>query len=302
MSAAGTIQIACAVEGAYDAHSAAMLHSATANRGDLGLHVHYLHGPDFPRESVGKIAAMLDGLEVDASFHEIADREVADLPVISMFTAAMWYRIFLPELVDAERVLYLDVDTIVADDLTPLWTIDLEGRPLGAVANVFQLNHVHRPADLGLEGTQSYFNSGVLLMDLNLIRRTGALRDVYRNACSRGSELEWPDQDALNLGFEGQWHRLHPRWNVMNSFRFPQSQDSFSPGEVAAARAHPGIRHFEGPGDNKPWHPDCTRDNRELYLTHRKQTPWPDLPSTPPAERLRQGIRRAWGKMRRART
>ena len=42
--------VACAVEGAYDAHSAAMLHSVAAHVPQL--HVHYLHGPGFPAESL----------------------------------------------------------------------------------------------------------------------------------------------------------------------------------------------------------------------------------------------------------
>ena len=77
------------------------------------------------------------------------------------FTSAMWLRIFLPELMpDADKVLYLDADTLAVDSLAPLWDTDLSGHALGAVTNVFQHNHVQRPAELGLSGPEVYFNSG----------------------------------------------------------------------------------------------------------------------------------------------
>ncbi len=46
---------------------------------------------------------------------------------------------------------------------------------------------------------------------------------------------------------------------------------------VEEARRNPGIRHFEGPGSNKPWDPGCERAMRELYLDHRSRTPWPPV-------------------------
>ena len=67
----------------------------------------------------------------------------------------------LPESVS--RVLYLDADTLVIGSLRELWETDLEGCPLGMVAEP-TANHA-RKKDLGLEN-MSYFNSGVLLIDL----------------------------------------------------------------------------------------------------------------------------------------
>ena len=75
----------------------------------------------------------------------------------------------------------------------------------------------------------------------------------------------------------------------MNSvLTFPHSAATCSAREaVAQARRHPGIRHFEGPAQNKPWHRACDQQLRELYFSHRRETPWPhvdlDRPGAPPA-------------------
>jgi lipopolysaccharide biosynthesis glycosyltransferase len=270
------LRVACAVEGAYDAHSAAMLHSVAEHSDGLDLHVYYLHGSSFPRRSADAIGRMLDDLGIELSLVEVDEQLTADLPVVSDFTVAMWYRIFLPDLLpDADRILYLDVDTIVTDALEPLVDVSLDGFYLGAVTNVFQENHLHRSRELGLAGPEVYFNSGVLLMNLDEMRRDrcpAALRDY----AIENDRNEWPDQDALNVVLGGRRLPLHPRWNVMNSLlRFPWSAEVFGPDVVREAIARPAIRHFEGPGHNKPWNYMCARQDRRLYRRHRRRTPWP---------------------------
>lgn len=270
-----TLHVACAAEGEYDAHSAAMLHSVAVHATPHTVEVHYLHGPRFPARSARRIGRMLNNLGASVTFYEIAPSEVAQLPVSSQFTSAMWYRIFLPELVTyADRALYLDVDTVVSDSLQPLWDTDLTGHYVGAVTNVFQPNHMHRPATLGLSGPDVYFNSGVLLMNLAEMRRHDCTTALYDYAVASGSQLEWPDQDALNVVLGPRRLPLHPRWNVMNSLRFPWSSEVFGVEAVEEAQRRPGIRHFEGPGDNKPWHHGCEREGRELYHAHLRRTPW----------------------------
>nr|AYC79426.1 hypothetical protein [uncultured bacterium] len=291
----GTLHVSCAVEGRYLQHSAAMLHSVLSHAGDLDVHVHYLHGGGLPEGDAARLAAMVHDAGGALDYLMVTPQRLEGLPVVDEFTAAMWHRIFLPELLpEVDRVLYVDVDTLAMDDLGPLWRTDLGESHLGAVTNVFQHNHVHRPAELGLRGPEVYFNSGVLLMDLDRWRRddiTGALREV---ATKRGDTLAWPDQDALNLVLSGSRTALHPRWNTMNAvLGFALAEEVFGAQAVAEARARPGIRHFEGPGPNKPWHAACEQPGREAYLAHRRATPWPDVElEGAPARSLRRRLLR----------
>ena len=63
---------------------------------------------------------------------------------------------------------------------------------------------------------------------------------------------------------------------------------------VREARERPGIRHFEGPTVNKPWHYLCDWAMREVYLRHRRETPWPRvrLEGAGPRNRLRRARQR----------
>lgn len=278
---ADTLHVSCAAEGAYVAHSAAMLHSVLTNRGELRVHVHYLHGPCMDADDMSRLARMVESDGCALTFLEVPDSRVKDLPDSGRFTAAMWHRLFLAELApDLRRVLYLDVDTVACAPLAELWRVDLGNDWLAAVTNAFQPNHRVRPKHLGLPGREVYFNSGVLLLDLERMRTDrvpGALLEVIRR---RGPELEWPDQDALNLVMHDHRTALAPRWNAMNALYRHWSRDSYGALARRRARWRPAIRHFEGPGANKPWHPDCTEPYRELYWHHLRQTPWAELASS----------------------
>lgn len=235
-----TIHVACAARGAYVEHSLALVRSIAENGG----YVHYLHAADFAEH-----AAVTRAARGAADFHAVDEARVADLPVRDYFTSAMWFRLLLPELVGAERVLYLDADTLVMDDLDELWATDLGGALAGAVANVWQPDHVFHAGDLGI-APEDYFNSGVLLLDLERMRGEDTMAEVHRVALERAGLRGWPDQDALNLVLAGRWHALDPRWNTMNASWASHAPDT---PELAAARERPGIRHFEGPEANKPW-------------------------------------------------
>lgn len=271
--------MSCAAQGAYVHHSAAMLHSVLENAGGLRVHVHYLSGPDLAAGSRELLADMVSREGGSIDFLTIAPSRVAGLPADSRFTAAMWHRLFLPDLLaDVDQVLYLDVDTLAVDSLEPLWRTDLADHYVAAVTNVFQHDHVHRPVALGLAGPEVYFNSGVLLMNLAAMRRDGCTKTLRDRARAGGSAFEWPDQDTLNVVLGERRVALHPRWNCMNSVHlFESAEEVFGRAVREEAIARPGIRHFEGPGANKPWHYMCDLPGRELYAAHRRRTPWPDF-------------------------
>ena len=112
----------------------------------------------------------------------------------------MYYRLlaarFLPE--ELKRVLYLDPDTLVINSLLPLWELELDGHLFAAAAHTGKTeiaNNVNR-FRLGTEG--DYYNSGVLLMDLERCRNEIHTEELFDYVSNHGDELILPDQDILN--------------------------------------------------------------------------------------------------------
>ncbi len=172
-----------------------------------------------------------------------------------------WSRIFLPELLpDESRVVYCDIDTLACRDLAELFAVDLRGKALGAVLEHYSHAGSHFNERLGIPPEAlGYFNSGVLVMDLDRFRRLGLTERVVRYAADRREALTCPDQDALNGALCDEVTPLHPMWNwhdglTRNILRSdPQKKlwRGAKPREAVEAALRPGILHYMGP--HKPW-------------------------------------------------
>lgn len=272
----GELHVACATEGDYVPHSAAMLHSLLVNTTDARVHVHYLHGPDFDSNEAKPLAEMVESIGGAISFIRVPDALSRGLPTEGFTGKATWYRIFVPQLFpDLERIVFLDLDLIVIESLQALWETDLNGNCVAAVTNVLPRHYADLLAAAGFDAS-TYFNAGVLLMDLERMRRDRCTEAMLDYGVANADRLVLRDQDALNAVLGRRRLALPPRWNCMNSFFvYPWSAEVFEADALEAAKRQPAIRHFEGPGINKPWHYLCEHDSRELYARHRSQTPWP---------------------------
>jgi lipopolysaccharide biosynthesis glycosyltransferase len=256
-----------------------MLHSVLAHNAERGVEIHFMHGPDVSRRSEEQLTEMVEREGGRISFLRIPDERVEGLPTKGFTRKATWYRIFLPELrPDVDRVLYLDADLIALEPLDELWETDMGDSYVAAVTNVFEHHYAHRPAELGLAGPHVYFNAGVLLMNLDLMRRDDCSQRLLDYGVAHARELLWRDQDTLNVVLGHRRLELRPRWNCMNAVLwFPWAREVFGEEAVEEALRAPAIRHFEGPRQCKPWHYLCERPSREMYMRHRRETPWPRM-------------------------
>jgi lipopolysaccharide biosynthesis glycosyltransferase len=272
-----TLHLACGGDVAYLEHTAALIASALEHRDGLNLHVHYLHEPSLRAHDARLLERMVSAGGAALSLVPVTPERIADLPGINHLTAATWYRVFVPELLpDLDRVLYVDADAIVMDSLRPLWETDLDGATVAAVTNVFEPWNLDYERSLDLP--RPYFNAGILLMDLERMRAGDVVRRVLEYAMANLDRLPWGDQCPLNVVLSDSRHDLHPRWNCMNSVvHFERAAEVLGPQAVEEARLSPGIRHFEGPSINKPWHYMCEWEGREEYFRFRARTPWPEV-------------------------
>lgn len=289
------IDVAVAADEAYAPHAATLLCSLMSSNDADTVLAHFLHPPGLSLDVIDRLRGMVESHGASIEFHEIAGSAVRGLPSMGRIPQVMWYRLALPELLPAtERVLYLDCDTLVVDDIAPLWKLDMDSCAIAAVSNVFPQDLLERPAQLGLDQC-GYFNSGVLLMDLDAWRATGCGPAIAALAREHPERLIFPDQDALNMVLGAGRLPLHPRWNAQNSvFYYSWAGEVFGATAVEEARRDPAILHFEGPAHAKPWHDQSSHPYRQVYLDHRAETPWPDAraESNSPRRRLHVSVLR----------
>ena len=123
-----------------------------------------------------------------------------EAPVTKRYPQEMYYRLLAPHLLpeDLDRILYLDPDILVINSLRPLWETDLKGC-LFAAASHTGLTEIANDVNRIRLGTDSdYYNSGVLLMDLNACRKEIVPEEVFAFSAGHRVSLLLPDQDILN--------------------------------------------------------------------------------------------------------
>lgn len=123
----------------------------------------------------------------------------ADFPDNKRYPKLIYYRIyaahFLPK--DMKRILYLDGDTIVINSLEELYHMDMEGCYYCACTHVKKVLNKINQIRLGTEEEYAYINSGVLLMNLELLRKEQKLGDIKEYVKERGMFFTLPDQDVI---------------------------------------------------------------------------------------------------------
>ncbi|MBV8913622.1 MAG: glycosyltransferase family 8 protein [Acetobacteraceae bacterium] len=214
-----------------------------------------------------------------------------NFPTTDKLSTEMYIRFWAHELLPGRsRVIYLDSDIIAIGGVDELWHTDLGGKALAAVP----IPNSIRIEQHGLPPGSQYFNSGVLLMDLDAWRARGYCArclEFIRNHPDRAFD---PDQDALNLVLIGDWLALPYKWNVINPFYRPSiSLDlKMSKEEIAGVLADARFVHFNS--SHKPWVYLDNHPKQGEYMRYLRQTDWRDWqpPDRTPVNMVRKQLSR----------
>ena len=227
---------------------------------------------DVSESDADKANVFLEAHGVAPCVRTISSDEFVDprLRVDRRVTKASYIRLALDRIVsrDLDRVLYLDADTRVLSELTPLLETDMQDFPLAAVHDILLYQRDWLPQTwrrLSMPETEDYFNAGVLLFDWPATLRSGLLDKAMAFACANPDLCVMHDQDALNVAAAGNWKPLDPRWNLTDYyFRY--------------ARRHTAwIKHFTG---SKPWsyrRRSVWKQDAEWMKDLLANSPWPEF-------------------------
>ncbi|MBO7526766.1 MAG: glycosyltransferase family 8 protein [Clostridia bacterium] len=184
----------------------------------------------------------------DLTENVIRIRDRLDATLRDYYTESIFYRIFIASLYpEYKKAIYLDGDIVVVDDISKMYNIDLEGNIFGVITddviNTTPQFVVYAKDGVGVE---NYFNSGVLLMDLDEYRKARVQERFVYLLVKYNFETAAPDQDYLNVlckdrvkfldkgwdrmpigDFDGELHIIH-----YNNFKKPWYYDDVMYGDI----------------------------------------------------------------------
>lgn len=126
---------------------------------------------------------------------DVSENFKKELPIVNMktrFTPCCMLRLYADELEEIpDKILYLDNDVVCRRDITDFYNTDLSGYELAGIKDYYGRFFFRK--DLF---HMDYLNSGVLLLNMAEIKKTGLFSEC-RKRC-REVKMFMPDQSAIN--------------------------------------------------------------------------------------------------------
>lgn len=192
---------------------------------------------------------------------------------------AAYYRLLAPILLpdSVDKVLYLDCDMIINKSLNDLYNINVENYALGAVLDE-DFQNQDKYDRLQYDYEKGYFNSGMLLMNLDYWRKNNVMVRCLDYIDKNSDKILFHDQDTLNVVLQDEKKLLSITYNFQTGFvytRYNFSKELFSQ-ICKTIKNIPVILHYTGPG--KVWAVGSKHPYVEYYLYYRSISLWKDFP------------------------
>lgn len=251
--------------------AAAAIHSLVNHHQGLVLKIYLLVGEQ-DRDWIQPLVRLIEDSGSTAQIKTVSKELFSDLKYNLQFTSATYYRVMAGACFEESKIIYLDSDIIVKGSLVELWNTDLENYPLAAVSDPF-ITDFQR---LDLNPEEGYFNSGIMLLNLDRWRELGLGEKVLAFIKKFPNKVHYADQCGLNAVLKGDWKRLEPKWNLQTAFLEKETlQDckkAFSEKDLNEALLLPKIIHYTG--RLKPWNLGCNHPYKKLFWSNLSQTPF----------------------------
>ena len=189
-----------------------------------------------------------------------------------------FFQNILPQSVD--KILLLEGDTIVTDDLTEFYSIDITDYYLAAADD---MQSKWCKEKVGIKATSPYFNSGVMLMNLKKMREDNITEKIIELIKCGTAKFLYEVQDEMNVLLEGKVKIIPPKFNCTTSIfafdyenmkRYRKPTTYCSKEEFEEAKEHPIVVHFTKNQiiQSRPWIEGCEHPYKDYYLEVKRNT------------------------------
>lgn len=189
----------------------------------------------------------------------------AKLPVDkSSLPLNIYTRLFIPHFIPKhiKKIIFLDVDMIMLEDVSKLWHTDLGNNIVGAVQDQFiqvvtRWGGISNYEELGIPADNKYFNAGLMVLDIDRWEKADITNKVLTCLTQHKKHAVFQDQYGLNAVLALHWQELDPLWN-----RFAYSEEE-----------RPFLIHFTG---RKPIYKsyEFSEKYKEIFFSYLNMTAW----------------------------
>ena len=275
------IVIVCAADNQFADALTVMIYSVLKTSSSKNIKLYVLDG-GISLLAKNRISTLVNKRGNRIKFLKMDENMFKGYLVSERLTQAIYYRLLIPDLLLGENVqkaIYLDCDLMLNADISELWNVELGRNVLAAVAETNEgCRYVSSPRalrlykELGIPEKNKYFNSGVLVMNLEEWRKRNITAKVCNYLTENREQVIYHDQDGLNAILWDSWLELPTDWNVMSYLFITEHKHQVINMEketVEQLRRNPKIVHFTG--WKKPWIEECVPPYASIYRKYAQE-------------------------------
>lgn len=200
--------------------------------------------------------------------YEINKKYFDLLPTKEFWSEAMYFRFIIPNLLNnVDKIFYFDADIICLKNIDYLFNLDLQNNIIAAIPDIKRTSK--KKERIFKLNKNSYFNSGVLIIDRKKWNEYDILPKVINCIKQEPQKYVHPDQDALNVVLKNHVMYLSKIYNCINIYEIKNIRDI-------------AILHFANHPKpwNQYWHLNaiCNSFTKNLYKSFEEKTPCANMP------------------------
>lgn len=226
----------------YSRHLGVTISSLLTNNSKHLIHIH-LFVSDIDNEDINKLSN-LPYTNVNITIYWLNDSFFKSLPINGHFSIGIYYRLAIPHILykKTEKVLYLDIDTLIVSDIANIFDYQLKTSIIAAIPDTIDNTYLKTLYPLGFSQGCLYFNSGVMLINPDNWIKFNITEKFMSKILLH--DFKYPDQDVLNLILINQVLFIPEEYNWQRWWELNR-ETPFLP------QKNIRIIHFIGP--LKPW-------------------------------------------------
>ena len=248
-----------------------MLKSLFLNNPGEKFHIYLIH-TSLQNEELDDLAVYIEGHGSELKIIQVDKGCFEDAPVIFHYTKEMYFRLLAYQLLpqSLDRILYLDPDILVLNPVRELYETDIKNYLYAAayhdIGSIREFNRIRLyPYEIN-----AYYNSGVLLMNLEQLRADADEKEIFKFVEENRLKLVMPDQDILNALYSTEIKNLNELYYNYDARYYTyykmKNGGSFDMDRIIKKTV---ILHFCG--KKKPWTKNYSGPFYSLYKHYEKQ-------------------------------
>lgn len=210
----------------------------------------------------------------------LIDTLIKGLLTDGKFSITSYSRLFLTRLSNIDKIIYLDCDTAVCQDLQDFWNTNLEEY---CIAGALDYVPKRYRKSINLEKEDLYINAGVLLMDLKKMRGMKWDDKVLDFINSYNGSVPHHDQGVINGVLNGKIKIVSSQYDVMDDYYIFSSKQAnkmacwkkefYTQEEYNMASKEPIIIHYTAGYCGRVWDKKCIHPAKEYFRKYMDMMP-----------------------------